>query len=30
MKTTTLLVILYIVFCLFMIANWMNRPRNRK
>jgi len=27
---TTIFVIMYIVFCVFMIANWMNRPRNKK
>lgn len=30
MELTTIFVILYIVFCVFMIANWMNRPRNKK
>jgi hypothetical protein len=30
MELSTIFVILYIVFCVFMIANWMNRPRNKK
>jgi len=30
MELTTIFVILYIVFCVFMIANWMNNPRNKK
>ncbi|MEY2656338.1 MAG: hypothetical protein RJB64_2218 [Pseudomonadota bacterium] len=30
MELTTIFVIMYIVFCVFMIANWMNRPRNKK
>ncbi len=30
MELSTILVIMYVVFCLFMIANWMNRPRNKK
>ncbi|MEY3627480.1 MAG: hypothetical protein RL163_1979 [Pseudomonadota bacterium] len=30
MELTTIFVILYIVFCVFMIANWMNKPRNKK
>jgi hypothetical protein len=30
MELTTIFIIMYIVFCLFMIANWMNRPRKKK
>lgn len=30
MELSTIFVIMYIVFCIFMIANWMNRPRNKK
>ncbi|MEY3766854.1 MAG: hypothetical protein RLZ03_1814 [Pseudomonadota bacterium] len=30
MELTTIFFIMYIVFCVFMIANWMNRPRNKK
>jgi hypothetical protein len=30
MELTTIFVIMYIVFCVFMIANWMNRPPNKK
>lgn len=30
MELTTIFVIMYIVFCVFMIANWMNKPRNKK
>jgi hypothetical protein len=30
MEVSTILVIMYVVFCLFMIANWMNKPRNKK
>jgi hypothetical protein len=30
MELSTIFVIMYIVFCVFMIANWMNRPRNKK
>ena len=30
MNTSTILVILYIIFLGFMIANWMNKPRNKK
>ena len=27
MQTTHILIIMYVVFCLFMLANWFNRPR---
>ncbi len=30
MELSTIFVIMYIVLCVFMIANWMNRPRNKK
>ena len=30
MELSTIFVIMYLVFCVFMIANWMNRPRNKK
>jgi hypothetical protein len=30
MELSTIFIIMYVVFCLFMIANWMNRPRNKK
>lgn len=30
MKISTLLLIMYVVFCGFMIANWLNRPRKDK
>jgi hypothetical protein len=30
MELSTIFIIMYIVFCLFMIANWMNKPRNKK
>ncbi len=30
MKTSSILIIMFIVFILFMIANWMNRPDDKK
>ncbi len=27
MEIKTILVIMFAVFCLFMLANWLNRPR---
>ncbi len=30
MKTSAILIIMFIVFILFMIANWMNRPDDKK
>jgi hypothetical protein len=30
MELSTIFIIMYVVFCLFMIANWMNRPRKKK
>ncbi|GEM_PF-2246879 len=30
MKTSTILIIMYVVFILFMIMNWMNRPDDKK
>lgn len=30
MEISTVLIIMYIVFCLFMLANWMNRPNKKK
>jgi hypothetical protein len=29
MQTTHILIIMYVVFCLFMLANWFNRPRKK-
>lgn len=30
MKTSTILIIMYIVFMLFMLMNWFNRPDDKK
>jgi len=27
MKTQTVVIIMFVVFCLFVLANWLNRPR---
>jgi len=27
MEIQTVVIIMYVVFCLFMLANWFNRPR---
>ncbi len=27
MKTETVIIIMFVVFCLFVLANWLNRPR---
>jgi len=27
MKTQTVIIIMFVVFCLFVLANWLNRPR---
>lgn len=28
METKHILIIMFGVFCIFMIANWLNRPKN--
>jgi preprotein translocase subunit SecG len=30
MKMTSILVISFVVFALFLVANWMNRPSKKK
>lgn len=30
MKISTILIIMYVVFILFMIMNWLNRPDDKK
>jgi hypothetical protein len=30
MDTKDILIILYVVICLFLLANWYNRPRDKK
>ncbi len=30
MKTSSVLIIMYVVFMLFMVANWMNKPDDKK
>jgi hypothetical protein len=30
MKTSTILIIMYVVFILFIILNWLNRPDDKK
>jgi len=30
MKISAILIIMFVVFILFMIANWMNRPDDKK
>jgi hypothetical protein len=30
MDTKDILIILYVVICLFLLANWYNRPRGKK
>lgn len=27
METQTVVIIMFVVFCLFVLANWLNRPR---
>jgi len=27
MEINHILIIMFVVFCLFMVANWLNRPR---
>ena len=29
MKTSSILIIMFVVFILFMIANWLNRPDDK-
>ena len=28
MEIKHILIIMFVVFCLFMVANWLNRPRD--
>lgn len=30
MEIKHILIIIYLVFCLFMLANWFNRPKNTR